>query len=48
MKNLSEQLLKEQNLDETVDNYRSLKLPERLTAEAAQVIINLLLTQEGQ
>ncbi|ROT62212.1 hypothetical protein C7M84_019959 [Penaeus vannamei] len=46
VKNLSEQLLKEQNLDETVDNYRSLKLPERLTAEAAQVIINLLLTQE--
>ncbi|XP_047473929.1 eukaryotic translation initiation factor 4 gamma 2-like isoform X1 [Penaeus chinensis] len=46
VKNLSEQMLKEQSLDETVENYRSLKLPERLTAEAAQVIINLLLTQE--
>lgn len=40
--------MKEQSLDDTVESYRSLKLPERLTAEAAQVIINLLLTQEGQ
>ncbi|XP_042864180.1 eukaryotic translation initiation factor 4 gamma 2-like isoform X2 [Penaeus japonicus] len=46
VKNLSEQLMKEQSLDDTVESYRSLKLPERLTAEAAQVIINLLLTQE--
>ncbi|XP_042864186.1 eukaryotic translation initiation factor 4 gamma 2-like isoform X6 [Penaeus japonicus] len=48
VKNLSEQLMKEQSLDDTVESYRSLKLPERLTAEAAQVIINLLLTQEAE
>ncbi|XP_069944559.1 eukaryotic translation initiation factor 4 gamma 2 isoform X2 [Cherax quadricarinatus] len=46
VKNVYEELMKEQNLEEAVENYRSLKLPERHTAEAVQTVVNFLLTQE--
>ncbi|KAK7077492.1 Eukaryotic translation initiation factor 4 gamma 2 [Halocaridina rubra] len=48
VKNVFEELLKEQNIDDALDNYRSLKLPERYTAEATQTIITFLLSQEGK
>ncbi|XP_071551086.1 eukaryotic translation initiation factor 4 gamma 2 isoform X1 [Panulirus ornatus] len=46
VKNVCEELTKEQSLEEAVESYRSLKLPERLTAEAVQTIVNFLLNQE--
>ncbi|XP_042240370.1 eukaryotic translation initiation factor 4 gamma 2-like isoform X2 [Homarus americanus] len=46
VKNVYEEAMKEQNLEEAVESYRSLKLPERLTAEAVQTVLNFLLTQE--
>lgn len=48
VKNVYEELMKEQNLEEAVENYRSLKLPERHTAEAVQTVVNFLLTQEAE
>lgn len=46
MKNVYEEFLKEQNLDEAVENYRSLRVPERFTAETVHATINYLLTLE--
>lgn len=48
VKNVYEEFLKEQNLDEAVENYRSLKVPERFTAETVHTTINYLLTLEGK
>ncbi|XP_069192626.1 eukaryotic translation initiation factor 4 gamma 2 isoform X7 [Procambarus clarkii] len=48
VKNVFEELMKEQNLEVAVETYRSLKLPERHTAEAVQTVINFLLTQEAE
>lgn len=47
VKTIYEDLMKEQNLDEAVESYRNLKLPERYTAESVQTTISFLLTQEG-
>lgn len=47
MKTVYEGLVKEQNLDEAVESYRNLKLPDRLTSEGVQTALNFLLSQEG-
>lgn len=46
VKNVYEEFLKEQNLDEAVENYRCLKVPERFTAETVHATINYLLSLE--
>ncbi|KAK3885631.1 hypothetical protein Pcinc_010165 [Petrolisthes cinctipes] len=46
VKTVYEELMKEQNLDEAVESYRNLKLPERLTSEAVQTTLSFLLGQE--
>lgn len=48
VKNVFEELMKEQNIDGGVESYRSVKLPERYTAEATHTIITFLLRQEAE
>lgn len=48
VKNVYEEFLKEQNIDEAVENYRCLKVPERFTAETVHTTISYLLTLEGK
>lgn len=48
VKNIYEEFLKEQNIEEAVENYRCLKVPERFTAETVHTTINYLLTLEGK
>ncbi|XP_076068111.1 N-acetyltransferase 1 isoform X2 [Oratosquilla oratoria] len=45
VKSVVEDLIKEQNVEDAVDNYRNLKVPERLTADAVHTIITYLLEQ---
>jgi len=46
IKSVLENLMKEQIVDDAVDKYKSLKLPERLVADATKTMIIFLLKQE--
>lgn len=46
VKSVLENLLKEQNIEEAMEKYKSLKLPERLVADATKTMIIFLLNQE--